>query len=914
MRIHKHLTGNSIWNKYLSLWRELTGWKLFLFYTLHYTMLFALLWHFLFAAFDEAGKTYIWTADGMPNYFTGMIYLSQTIRDGIQSLLAGDGWTIPLYDFQRSPAKLGLGGEPIQWLAIFWPWNKIDVLYDILVVLRYYLVGLSFSVFGFYFKQKPIPVLIGTVSYTFCGFALYAGVRHPFFLMAMIFLPLLIIGTEKVLRKERPFLLIILVCSAIVSSLYFACMLAIMVGLYALIRFPALYEQNRLREFGLMACRMAISGGVGILLAGASLLPSLLINAGTGRIGRDVAAFTNMLKYSEAYNSRFLARFILVPGSIGSWTRLGFSVLSAPAILLLFINRRKETRTLRRSFLVLTAMLLIPAVGYVMSGFNTISNRWCFAYAFCVAGILMFELPDLVAADRRTLAKVTIGTLVYFLVCYFIVDHSYYKEAPFILLAVSMAIIIACNMLGRRRVVALMAACLVLTCVSTYYSAFLIYDPSAENYVSEFTAKGRPYKLFSQSQYASFAKSEISGNDASFYRVTGDSVSRHTLNASYYYGINGLSFFTSSIYGGYMRWCYEMEVPIYYNNVNYGIKNMPLILTLAGVKYHVARNSENAAAMYGFKEIQQIQNGSNTDIILENEYALPVGYTYSSYLSRDVYDGLSTLDKQEAQLQAVVLEQAPTSSAIAEAQPLTTAVQIPVSFSEEENLSWSGSKLQVKAANTTLTLTFEGLPNTETYLRVVNLDLTSGSSTRKWTLTAATETTSASARFAADAYVYSNGEKTQLLDLGYTEDGYTTCTITFPQAGTFILDDLQIWCQPMDNYADEVNARREEVLENVETNWRGLTGDISVSSDKILCLLIPYDSGWSAYVDGKKVDMLQANTAFMAVELSAGDHHVELKYWTPGLTGGIVMVVIGLAGLVGLIVYWRKRPRIVSIT
>lgn len=174
-------------------------------------------------------------------------------------------------------------------------------------------------------------------------------------------------------------------------------------------------------------------------------------------------------------------------------------------------------------------------------------------------------------------------------------------------------------------------------------------------------------------------------------------------------------------------------------------------------------------------------------------------------------------------------------------------------------------------------------------------------------MTAATETTETNATFFADAYLYSHGMKTQLLDLGYTENGYTTCTVTFPSKGTFKLEDLQIWCQPMDSYREQINALREEPLENVETNWRGLTGTISVSKDKMLCIAVPYDKGWTAYVDGEKVKLYQANTAFMAVELSAGNHEIELKYWTPGLTAGICLSAVGLAGLIVLVICRRRK-------
>ena len=113
----------------------------------------------------------------------------------------------------------------------------------------------------------------------------------------------------------------------------------------------------------------------------------------------------------------------------------------------------------------------------------------------------------------------------------------------------------------------------------------------------------------------------------------------------------------------------------------------------------------------------------------------------------------------------------------------------------------------------------------------------------------------------------------------------------------------------MDHYAEQIEALRAEPLENVETNWRGLTGTVSVSKDKMLCLAVPYDSGWTAYVDGEKVPIYQANTAWMAVELSAGDHYVEFKYWTPGLTAGIAMSAAGVCFLVCYVFIVKKKEK-----
>lgn len=57
---------------------------------------------------------------------------------------------------------------------------------------------------------------------------------------------------------------------------------------------------------------------------------------------------------------------------------------------------------------------------------------------------------------------------------------------------------------------------------------------------------------------------------------------------------------------------------------------------------------------------------------------------------------------------------------------------------------------------------------------------------------------------------------------------------------------------------------------------------------------IPYRAGWEAYVDGKKADIMQANTMFMAIQMGPGEHTVMLKYHTPGIYVGIGISIFGI--------------------
>ena len=72
-----------------------------------------------------------------------------------------------------------------------------------MLVFRLYLAGVAFIAFGHYLKKDGNGILAGSIVYIFSGTFFSFAIRHPFFLNPMIYLPLLLMGVEKIYRKRK---------------------------------------------------------------------------------------------------------------------------------------------------------------------------------------------------------------------------------------------------------------------------------------------------------------------------------------------------------------------------------------------------------------------------------------------------------------------------------------------------------------------------------------------------------------------------------------------------------------------------------------------------------------------------------------------------------------------------------------
>ena len=70
---------------------------------------------------------------------------------------------------------------------------------------------------------------------------------------------------------------------------------------------------------------------------------------------------------------------------------------------------------------------------------------------------------------------------------------------------------------------------------------------------------------------------------------------------------------------------------------------------------------------------------------------------------------------------------------------------------------------------------------------------------------------------------------------------------------------------------------------------------------------VPYDKGWKVYVDGKEEKLYPIFDAMSAVNLTAGEHEIEMRYSPRGFIPGICISIVSLAALVMLYILERKK-------
>ena len=864
----------------------------YLTYIFLYTVLFLVVFSGIFIMFHHAGKSFVWKVDGLPSYIPNMYYFIDSTREMVQSFLAGD-FNVQLFDF-----NVGLGDvvslhmEPLYWLSLLFQPAQVEEAFNFLMILRFYVAGLSMSLFLFYFKQGRLPSLVASFAYICCGYGLFAGFRHAQFVVPMIFLPLCIIAMEEIIRKKRWYLCTLVIWFHLWCGYYFTYMNTIAMGCYFLIRFFCKKEGRTFKEFWKYVGVIAGSYLLGVMLGNITLISSFASYLTSSRTGAvDYETKINYWTYGRQWFKNFLKDFFCAGRGPGYWLRLGFIPLVYAGVVLLLIKKgRKE---LKASICLGTVFCMIPAVGFVFSGFGNINNRWCYIYAFALTVTLGFTLKEMFDLTKKELCLIGAAMLpfclgfVYLFISYGN-DRIYSAVAGISLVLTFGGLVFA----GRKQIpVIWRSLALVFVMVVTLWgSQYLEFSPRAGGLVEEFEEAGEVYDTVTNTPLAAAGEIE----DDEFYRVSTKDTPSAVQGASQILEYNGNVHYDNTAKKSIHAFYRTMGITTWSLVRMWGMDNRAFLDTLSSVKYFLQKEDDTANVPYGYTKKAEKEKDGEVYEIYENKMALPLGYTYDSFISEEKLMEYDALERQEVLLQAAAVSD-------------EEEISLPV----EKDMKLEGQKLEItdiKCKNAEITdntitttgtkedparirLSFQAPDNCEIYLYFKNLYWgTDGNRTIKYSC----GDYKSSYSLHGVRNIYETRQNDHIMNLGYHKDGANSCTITFKHSFKEIsFDEIGIYCQPMENLDDYTEERREDVLEDVQILSNEVRGKISLDEEKLLVLTVPYMSGWEAYVDGEQVPILKANVMYMGLMLTSGEHTVELKYHMPGLTISLLVFAAG---------------------
>jgi hypothetical protein len=116
----------------------------------------------------------------------------------------------------------------------------------------------------------------------------------------------------------------------------------------------------------------------------------------------------------------------------------------------------------------------------------------------------------------------------------------------------------------------------------------------------------------------------------------------------------------------------------------------------------------------------------------------------------------------------------------------------------------------------------------------------------------------------------------------------------------FFINDVYFYYLDEPAFEAAIEKLRQNPLELTSFKETRLTGTVDAGEGGVLFTTIVFEPGWSVWVDGVKTEPLIAADALLAIELDAGAHTIEMKFFPPGLAAGIAGTCLGLACLAAL--------------
>ena len=112
-----------------------------------------------------------------------------------------------------------------------------------------------------------------------------------------------------------------------------------------------------------------------------------------------------------------------------------------------------------------------------------------------------------------------------------------------------------------------------------------------------------------------------------------------------------------------------------------------------------------------------------------------------------------------------------------------------------------------------------------------------------------------------------------------------------------------------DSYTQDCADRRANSCSVFQMNNAGFHAEITLDKTNLVFFSVPYDDGFTAYVNGEKTDILRVDEGLMAVLCPAGASSIDFVYQAAGLSASRVVTAVAIPVWVVYVAYFVRRKR-----
>jgi len=711
------------------------------------------------------------------------------------------------------------------------------------------------SVYLFYMwmiknKFSDSIAFVATFLFACASPLLFHSHKQVMFVNYMPFMIMALMGIDRLFDKKKKGLLIISVFLMLMSSYFFSVSGLFALTIYAIYKYLGCVQKVTFKSFIRNAIPYAVSIITALFMACILLIPTFsTIMAGRGE------------KSFEGKNllSMFLPRFPFTTLMYSSYG-MGLTSICILALIAFIIYGKKKDRIFLSVSIL--AFASFPFLLYALNGFLYARDKAMISFMPIVVLIVAYFIEGIIH-KKYALKPLFIA---YPIIVLLVILSFRYTPLYILAITIDLAVVLSLCVIYKKPVL-FYTPLIMISIVLCYFVN--ISEPLLEkDYIKD---------IYSQDKYDII--NNTIGEDDTLFRSNDISETKSTNNIIYHNNFLQTGFYSSTFNRNYVHFCnYDLNLanPTV-NDISITNTKDILFQTLMGVKYIVS----NTSAPVGYSLVTE--QGDYKIYYNDNVYS--IGFASHELMSLDEFKSLSAEDRKAALLKYIVVDKELPNVYTSPFTPVE--IDYDLGFGEMEDGYYKVNLSQVKK----LSIPLESAAADDIY--IVKLSIKQREQLR--------------------ATVIVNGIQNSLsgFDAAYPNSNYNFQFVVSDtlgldsldfrfNAGNYLISGLEFTKVNYDTIKD-LGSNLDMLTNAVLEANNIITGTIDVASDGYFTTTIPYDKGFTVYVDGLERNYEKVNNTFIGFEIESGSHDIRIEYHAPYLKEGKILTLIGIIMFIGIL-------------